>query len=310
MDVHPADSSADAGRIPLAAAHAALAAGSGWRAWRAATATCTARAAPFDLTFTGPGADVITRHIYRLGAHEPVITRYLLEHVRLGPGDVALDIGANIGWYSVLLNRLSDAGRAHLRLRAGSEDLRLLHAQPRRQRRHARDRAQPRARGRTRHRAAAPLQGQQQRPPHASSGARGRWATVQVRVDTLEPFWQAQQLGERPIRFMKIDVEGFEYFVLRGAGELLGRCDNVLLEYSPAGLSLAGLEPGALIELLRRARLRRAPSWRASWCRSALRSSRRCSTQHGPAARPAALTRRRASGSAGAPSPTNTPACP
>ena len=69
-----------------------------------------ARAAPFDLTFTGPGADVITRHIYRLGAHEPVITRYLLEHVHLGPGDVALDVGANIGWYSVLLDRLSEPG--------------------------------------------------------------------------------------------------------------------------------------------------------------------------------------------------------
>ena len=78
---------------------------------------------------------------------------------------------------------------------------------------------------------------------------------MQVAVRTLESFWRAQQLGERPIRVLKIDVEGFEYFVLRGAGELLGRCENVLLEYSPAGLSLAGLEPGALIELLRQARL-------------------------------------------------------
>ena len=70
----------------------------------------TARAAPFGLTFTGPAADVITRHIYRLGAHEPAITRYLLEQVRLGAGDVALDVGANLGWYSVLLQRLSVPG--------------------------------------------------------------------------------------------------------------------------------------------------------------------------------------------------------
>ena len=69
-----------------------------------------ARSAPFGLTFKGPAADVITRHIYRLGAHEPVITRYLLENVRLGAGDIALDVGANLGWYSVLLNRLSAPG--------------------------------------------------------------------------------------------------------------------------------------------------------------------------------------------------------
>jgi len=213
-----------------------------------------ARAAPFDLTFTGPGADVITRHIYRLGAHEPVITRYLLEHVRLGPGDVALDVGANIGWYSVLLDRLSEPGAQIFAFEPDPKTYGLLT-------RNLAANAAARVTALNLALGEADGTAQLRRYKDSNNGRHTLIATpragetVQVAVRTLESFWRAQRLGERPIRVLKIDVEGFEYFVLRGAGELLGRCENVLLEYSPAGLSLAGLEPGALIELLRRARL-------------------------------------------------------
>ena len=74
--------------------------------------------------------------------------------------------------------------------------------------------------------------------------------SVTVPLDTLAHFWEAQGLGAARIAFMKIDVEGFEYFVLKGAGELLRRCDKLLLEYSPESLALAGLPADALIELL------------------------------------------------------------
>ncbi len=67
-----------------------------------------ARAALFDLKFRGPSADCITRHIYRLGAHEPDISRYIVERIHLGPRDIAIEVGANIGWYTALLSRLSD----------------------------------------------------------------------------------------------------------------------------------------------------------------------------------------------------------
>jgi hypothetical protein len=54
---------------------------------------------------------------------------------------------------------------------------------------------------------------------------------------------------------MKIDVEGYEYRVLQGAGELLKRCECLLLEYSPQALYHTGLSPPVLFELLRRAGL-------------------------------------------------------
>jgi hypothetical protein len=79
--------------------------------------------------------------------------------------------------------------------------------------------------------------------------------TVEVPVETLRDVWERERLGVRPVALLKIDVEGFECLVLRGAGDLLKRCRHVLLEYSPEGLQLAGLPPEALIEPLRAAGL-------------------------------------------------------
>ncbi len=209
----------------------------------------TARAAPFDLTFTGPAADVITRHIYRLGAHEPAITRYLLEHVRLGSGDVALDIGANLGWYSVLLNRLSAGGARIYAFEPDPQTFRLLRTNLVANQA-MRVNAFNFALGET------PGSAQLRRYKDSNNGRHSLIpgddiaGSVTVPLDTLAHFWEAQGLGAARIAFMKVDVEGFEYFVLKGAGDLLRRCDNLLLEYSPASLALAGLPADALVELL------------------------------------------------------------
>ena len=213
-----------------------------------------ARAAPFDLTFTGPAADCITRHIYRIGAHEPHISRYLLDHVRIGAGEVALDVGANIGWYSVLLDRLSVAGARIFAFEPDPESFRLLQSNLVANAA-ARVRALNMALGETPGRAVLHRYRGTNNGRHTLLDGNSSGGTVEVRVDTLKSFWDEEQLGTSPIRFLKIDVEGFECLVLRGAGDLLARCECVLLEYSPEGLKLAGLEPEALIDLLVAARL-------------------------------------------------------
>lgn len=208
-----------------------------------------AHAAPFDLTFKGPAADCITRHIYRLGSHEPVITRYLLDHVRLSDGEIALDIGANLGWYSVLLDRLSVPGARIFAFEPDPHSYGLLTA----------NLAANSATAVTPLNIALgdrPGMGELHRYRDTNNGRHTLLAgntsggLVSVPVSTLTDFWNSRQLGERRIRFLKIDVEGYEYFVLRGAGDLLRRCDCMLLEYSPEGLQVSGLPSGALVELL------------------------------------------------------------
>jgi len=208
-----------------------------------------ARAAPFGSSFTGPSRDVITRHIYRLGAHEPAITRYLLENVRLQSGDVAFDIGANLGWYSVLLSRLSAPGAQVFAFEPDPESYRLLTIN-----------LTANAAGNVTacnvalgetagvaelHRYKASNNGR-----HTLLSGNTGGGTVRVPVDTLAAFWERQALGDRPIRVVKIDVEGFEYFVLRGAGELLTRCACLVLEYSPDSFPVAGLKAQLLLDLL------------------------------------------------------------
>ena len=54
--------------------------------------------------------DVIGRHLYKYRRYEPEVTRLLLATVRLEPGDVVFDVGANIGWYSLVLDRQAPPG--------------------------------------------------------------------------------------------------------------------------------------------------------------------------------------------------------
>ncbi|WP_203599043.1 FkbM family methyltransferase [Streptomyces sp. SID10853] len=54
--------------------------------------------------------DLIQRYLYLFGGWEPNLTHWLSS--RLGPGDTFVDVGANIGYFSVLASRLvGDRGR-------------------------------------------------------------------------------------------------------------------------------------------------------------------------------------------------------
>jgi FkbM family methyltransferase len=66
---------------------------------------------------------------------------------------------------------------------------------------------------------------------------------IEVPVTTLSAHAEAQRLGQ--IDFLKIDVEGFELSVIRGARELLRekRIDLILLEIGDVTCATAGVEP-------------------------------------------------------------------
>jgi len=55
---------------------------------------------------TGNTRDKVQAHVYYFGVWEPNLTRFLSE--RLAPGDVFVDVGANVGYYSLHAARLVD----------------------------------------------------------------------------------------------------------------------------------------------------------------------------------------------------------
>ncbi|MEV0602297.1 FkbM family methyltransferase [Streptomyces sp. NPDC050315] len=64
----------------------------------------------FGDTFTTDTQDLIQRYVYLFGVWEPHLTGWL--ESRLKPGDVFVDVGANIGYYSLLASHLvGDSGK-------------------------------------------------------------------------------------------------------------------------------------------------------------------------------------------------------
>jgi FkbM family methyltransferase len=64
----------------------------------------------FGRKIAGNTEDFVQRHIYYFGLWEPNLTSFLSE--RLRPGDVFIDVGANIGYFTLLASTLvGDAGR-------------------------------------------------------------------------------------------------------------------------------------------------------------------------------------------------------
>lgn len=189
-------------------------------------------------------ADHIQRHVY-MGTFERRETSFALRWLR--PGDVFVDVGANVGYYVALAaRRVGPAGRvaafepspyAFERLQALILDNDLSWV-----------RALPLALGAAAGHAdlPAPLDGNH--TPSLLDPADGR-AVVRVPVARLDA--QADAWDGRPIDLLKLDVEGYEPRVLDGAEGLLaaGRIRAVLCELNATWLARAG---SSIDDLLRR----------------------------------------------------------
>jgi FkbM family methyltransferase len=60
------------------------------------------------------------------------------------------------------------------------------------------------------------------------AGPNSQDAFVEVPIRRLDTFIDTHDIG--PIQLLKIDVEGFEFEVLRGLGNRIANCRNVILE--------------------------------------------------------------------------------
>ena len=69
--------------------------------WRPREFTCRTR---FGGRISGTTEDLIQRHLYFFGTWEPHISGWIASHLR--DGDCFVDVGANIGHYSLLASRL------------------------------------------------------------------------------------------------------------------------------------------------------------------------------------------------------------
>jgi FkbM family methyltransferase len=158
--------------------------------------------------------DWIGRSIYFFGDFDPKVSWVLRRLLR--PGDTAIDIGANLGLVSFIAARLvGPAGAVHAfepqpdlaaLMRRTADDTGLAHICIN---------AVALSHQRGRLRMTVPPDNAGAARLNAAADVRGRH--VEVPVETLDNAWH----GSRPVRLMKLDVEGHEESVLRGATRLL-----------------------------------------------------------------------------------------
>ena len=202
--------------------------------------TIVAPARYCGMSFEARTADRHARKLSRHGIHEPAISAWIVEHLRLRSGDVMLDVGANIGWYSVLCDRMAEPGAAIFAFEPDPDNAALLRANL--ERNHA-SRVQvvtnavsDSEREATLHRYGGGNRGQHTLLPLYPGD------DIAVKTTTLDAFWARAALDARRLRLVKIDIEGHEAAAMRGSAGVLARTELLLMEYSPRFLRAAQLD--------------------------------------------------------------------
>lgn len=202
-----------------------------------------------DTPLIVPGDDIsLTPMLAATGIIEPGLTRYLLNNIK--PGMTAVDVGANVGYFSILLgHRVTEKGRVYCyepnpRLAQFLEDnIRANylknHVIP------IRKAAFSFPTELTFHVSRRYTSYSSVRPFSESFSPDDETETITVKTETLD-----DRLSDcRMVDFVKIDVEGAEYQVLLGLKGMISRgaVDTIAFEYAPTVLR-HDTEP--LIELL------------------------------------------------------------
>jgi FkbM family methyltransferase len=188
-------------------------------------------------------SDFVQRDVFWFGAKDTWDTFHIKR--LLSPGSLIFDVGANFGYYAItLVNELGDGTRAfafepfpptYARLRRNVE-LNALEGRVTTLALALSD--------------AAGTAHMQTRNANSGTAALSERGDFDVAVTTMDEF--CEQRGVQQLDFIKIDVEGFEDRLLRGAAQTIKRFRPLLLiELNPPVLSMNGSSVERVVEILR-----------------------------------------------------------
>jgi FkbM family methyltransferase len=172
----------------------------------------------------------------------------------ISPGDTVFDVGANIGLFSAIYSKfVTDKGKVYAFEPIPETHWMLLEtlALNKTENVSAQRLALSEKKGRSlmhtfdKEYSAWSSFGRPQFGDHKPSG------TVKVRVDTIDNYCSENNI--KKINFLKLDVEGYEKHVLKGAEGLLrsGSVDVLSFEISKIPLEASGVKPNEVFTMLR-----------------------------------------------------------
>lgn len=202
--------------------------------------------------YLNPADTIVSRVIARDGIWEPLETEVFRSKV--GPGDVVVDVGANLGYYTLLAARLvGNAGHVYA-FEPDPESFALL------ERNVALNgyenvTAVPLALGR----APGKLQlflNAKNRGDHRVYDPTGKRRSVDVDVVTLDAYLKAHEVPR--VDFLKIDTQGAECLILEGARKTVADQAGLtlVLEFTPHFLAAMGQDPRTCFAALAEPRFR------------------------------------------------------
>lgn len=202
----------------------------------------------YDLLFSFHKGDVIGRDIaYKLGVYgEDYVNCYMKKHLGLKPGATMLDVGANLGWYSVVMAR--ECGLKIYSFEPDPFNFSMLSKNIRNNNIKGVQAFQYAIADREAkmklHLYKTYNTGRHSLIDHGKTGK-----FVEVDTVTIDGFMAKQGLSAEPVELLKIDIEGFEMAAFRGARETLKRCRYVFSEFSPEIMKSINEDPAGFTDL-------------------------------------------------------------
>lgn len=208
----------------------------------------TAKENNYGIRFKFKTEDVVGRHIYKSGEYEKNLSEFVARELVFQEGDVALDVGANIGWYSLLLDKLMPENSLVYAFEPDPLNYALLSSN-----------IELNNAGKV-----VPVnlalsdKNEIKKLYQYSNNNLGRHSLldineggyVEVETITLDSYIDSLDIDMARVKFLKIDIEGYEYFALRGANRVLDNVTTVISEFVPRYMEKGGVEPERFLDLL------------------------------------------------------------
>jgi len=193
--------------------------------------------------------DAIGRCIYKTGTYEKNLTDFVTQNIPFEENEVFIDIGANIGWYSIVMSKVLPASCKIFSFEPDPLNLEILQKN-KEQNLCENIEIVPKALGKTAAQSTLYLYPDKNRGRHSMIALEQNQEKISIEVASLDDFLMDRKIDFTRIKFLKIDVEGFELPALQGAMKTLENVSYVLMEYSPEIMETGGYSPQALLDLM------------------------------------------------------------
>ena len=203
---------------------------------------------PLGIKLLAYKRDAVGRGLYRRKIHEPALTKFLLQRFAAPSERNFIDVGANIGYFSCLMSKFAGPSGKVLAVEPEPNNLKLLE-QNLKINQLTNVTVHACALGAAEGSARLGLYKPANRGRHSILDTHAK-STINVRVRTLDDLAKSSGSSVASWSLVKIDVEGYEGFVLAGAKETLPRMESLVMEFSPALLKAAGINPASLLDTL------------------------------------------------------------